>query len=72
MAILSVLAFLVTWLTWITDKANYVVWIPGLFLYIFFMAVLYHLARKKQDGKRENKCPPGNHTCEYRTGFDLR
>ena len=55
MAILSALAFLVFWLTWITDKANYGVWIPGLFLYISLMTFLYHLARKKQDGKRENK-----------------
>ena len=55
MAILSVLLFLVFWFTWITDKANYGVWIPGLFLYIFFMTALYHLARKKQDGNRDNK-----------------
>ena len=55
MAILSVLAFLVFWLTWITDKTNYGVWIPGVFLYIFLMTFLYHLARKKQAGKRENK-----------------
>ena len=55
MAILSVLLFLVFWFTWITNKANYGVWIPGLFLYIFFMIALYHLARKKQDGNREHK-----------------
>ncbi len=35
MATLSILTFLVFWLTWIADKANYAVWIPELFLYIF-------------------------------------
>ena len=55
MAILSILAFLVFWLTWLTNKANYGVWIPGLFLYISLMTFLYHLARKKEDGVRENK-----------------
>ena len=55
MATLPVLTSLLFRLTWITDKANYGVWIPGLFLYIFFMTFLYHLARRKRDGNRENK-----------------
>lgn len=55
MAILSAVAWLIFWIAWITDKANYGVWIPGLILYIFLMALLYYLARKKQDGNEENK-----------------
>jgi len=54
MPTLPVLTSLLFRLTWITDKANYGVWIQGL-SYIFFMTTLCTPARKKREGNRENK-----------------